>query len=224
MLGDDNTGSYSTPVSYRVFDAPNQAISVCSEETNFDPVMPQTSYYEDADLLSVKNQIILTKEAFPTDVYNITVSANPAEAGTVNGGGTYRFGETCTVTATPIIDHYSFVNWTQNGEEVSTEASYSFIVTNDVDLVANFSEDLSIGEGDSTTGSEVFGFINDSGSFYIFGIEGEATLQVIDVMGRILSSESFSGSYEKHLNVVPGVYTLRLINGNNVKVRKIVIE
>ena len=224
LIADDNTGSYSTPMSCRVFDAPNQAISGCSEETNFDPVMPQTSYYEDADLLSVKNQIILTKEAFPTDLYNSTVSANPAEAGTVNGGGTYRFGETCTVTATPIIDHYSFVNWTQNGEEVSTEASYSFIVTNDVDLVANFSEDLSVGEGHSTTGSEVFGFINDSGSFFIFGIEGTATLQVIDVMGRILSSESFSGSYEKHLNVVPGVYTLRLINGNNVKVRKIVIE
>jgi M6 family metalloprotease-like protein len=223
LVTDDNTNSYTTHMSFRVFDAPNQSISVCSVETNFDPVTPQSSYYEAADLLSVKNQIILTKEA-PTDLYSITVSANPAEAGTVSGGGSYRFGETCTVTATPIIDDYSFVNWTQNGEEVSTEASYSFIVTNDVDLVANFSEDLSIGEDGSNTGSEVFGFINDSGSFCIFDIEGAATLQVVDVMGRILSSESFNGSYEKRLDVVPGVYMLRLINGNNVKVRKIVIE
>ena len=224
LITDDNTGSYSTPMSCRVFDAPSQAISVCSEETNFDPVTPQTSYYENADLLSVKNQIILTKEAFPTDIYNITVSANPAEAGTVSGGGAYGFGETCTVTATPIVDDYYFVNWTRNDEVVSTEASYSFIVINDVELVANFSEDMSIGESGSTTGSEVFGFIDDSGSFCIFGIEGAATLQIIDVMGRILSSGSFSGSYEKRLDVVPGVYMLRLINGNNVKVRKIVIE
>lgn len=225
LVADDNTGSDSTTMSFSVFDAPNQAISVCSEETNFDPVMPQSSYYEATDLLSVKNQIILTKEAFPTDLYSITVSANPAEAGIVSGGGSYRFGETCLVTATPISDHYSFDNWTQNDEVVSTEASYSFIVINDVDLVANFSEDLSVGEGDSADSSaDFFGFINDSGNFCIFGIEGTATLQVIDVTGRILSSESFKGNYEKRLNVVPGVYMLRLINGNNVKVRKIVIE
>ena len=227
LVTDDNTGSDSTTMSFRVFDAPNQAISVCSEETDFDPVMPQASYFEAADLLAVKNQIILTKEPFPTDLYNITVSANPAEAGTVSGEGLYRFGETCTVTATPITDDYSFDNWTQNGEVVSTEASYSFMVINDVDLVANFSEVLSIGDegnADASTDSKAFGFINDSGNFCIFGIEGEATLQVVDVMGRILSRESFYGSYEKRLNVVPGVYMLRLINGNNVKVQKIVIE
>ena len=226
LVTDDNTGSDSTTMSFRVFDASNQAISICSEETNFDPVTLQASYFEAADLLAVKNQIILTKEPFPTDLYNITVSANPAEAGTVSGEGLYRFGETCTVTATPIADDYSFDNWTQNGEVVSTEASYSFMVINDVELVANFSEVLSIGDEGSadSTDSKAFGFINDSGNFCIFGIEGEATLQIVDVMGRILSSESFYGSYEKRLNVVPGVYMLRLINGNNVKAQKIVIE
>ena len=225
LVADDNTGSDSTTMSFSVFDAPNQAISVCSNDTDFDPVTPQTSYYEVADLLSVKNQIILTKEAFPTDLYSITVSAHPAEAGIVSGGGSYRFGETCTVTATPNSNNYSFENWTQDGVEVSTESSYSFIVINDVDLVANFSEDLSVGEGGNVdTSADFFGFSNGNGNFCIFGIEGTATLQVVDVMGRILSSESFSGNYEKHLDVVPGVYTLRLINGNSVKVRKIVIE
>ena len=227
LVTDDNTGSDSTTMAFRVFDAPNQAISVCSEETNFDPVTPLASYYEAGELLSVKNQIILTKEPFPADLYNITATAHPAEAGTVSGEGLYRFGETCTVTATPIADDYSFDNWTQNGEVVSTEASYSFMVISDVDLVANFSEVLSIGDegnADASTDSKTFGFINDSGNFCIFSIEGEATLQVIDVMGHILSSENFNGSYEKRLDVVPGVYMLRLINGNNVKVQKIVIS
>ena len=131
------------------------------------------------------------------------------------------------MTATPIADNYSFDNWTQNGEVVSTEASYSFMVISDVDLVANFSEVLSIGDegnADASTDSKTFGFINDSGNFCIFNIEGEATLQVVDVMGRILSNENFNGSYEKRLDVVPGVYMLRLINGNNVKVQKIVIS
>ena len=69
-----------------------------------------------------------------------------------------------------------------------------------------------------------FSFVNGSGNLCIFGIEGEATLQVFDAMGRMLSSEQFSGSYEKQLNAAPGVYMLRLTNGNNVKVQKMVVR
>ena len=72
--------------------------------------------------------------------------------------------------------------------------------------------------------SDSFGFINGMGNLVIVGIEGEATLQVIDVTGRILSSETFSGSYEKHLNVAPSVYMLRLINGDNIRTQKMVVK
>jgi len=75
----------------------------------------------------------------------------------------------------------------------------------------------------STVTDDNFCFVNN-GTLIVLGVEGEATLQVVDVMGRMLSSESFSGSYEKHLNVVPGVYMIRLINGNDVKVQKIIIK
>ena len=69
--------------------------------------------------------------------YTISVSANPDNAGTVTGGGTYEEGTSCTVTATP-NQRYLFVNWTENGVEVSTEQSYTFTVTVDRTLVANF--------------------------------------------------------------------------------------
>ena len=58
-----------------------------------------------------------------------------------NGSGNFNYGETCTVTATPNTDYY-FVNWTENGTAVSSDASYSFTVTGDRDLVANFSQTL----------------------------------------------------------------------------------
>ena len=78
------------------------------------------------------------------------------------------------------------------------------------------------------TGSSVdgdsFAFINAMGNLSIFGIEGKATVQVIDMLGRVLSSEQFSGSYEKKINVAPGVYVLRLINGEKVMTQKIVIR
>lgn len=67
----------------------------------------------------------------------ITVSANPEEGGTVTGGGTYDENSTCTVTATA-NEGYEFVSWTEDGEVVSTDATYSFPVTGDRTLTANF--------------------------------------------------------------------------------------
>ena len=69
--------------------------------------------------------------------YNVSVTAG--EGGTVEGSGTYEEGATATVTASP-AEHYDFVNWTEGGEVVSTTAEYSFTVTEDVELIANFQE------------------------------------------------------------------------------------
>ena len=67
----------------------------------------------------------------------INATANPSEGGEVNGGGTYEEGAECTLTATA-NEGYSFTNWTENGEVVSVDATYSFTVNGDRNLVANF--------------------------------------------------------------------------------------
>ena len=69
--------------------------------------------------------------------YTVTVSANPNEGGTVEGGGTFEEGQSCTVTATA-NNGYTFNNWTENGNVVSSNASYTFTVTENHNLVANF--------------------------------------------------------------------------------------
>ena len=73
-------------------------------------------------------------------VYSIEATPNPAEGGTVTGQGNYNSDATCTLTATP-NEGYVFANWTENGTVVSTDASYSFTVTADRTLVANFNLD-----------------------------------------------------------------------------------
>ena len=74
-----------------------------------------------------------------TQTYTITVSANPTEGGEVEGGGTVAQGQSCTVVATPSEPCYAFVNWTENGTVVSTNASYTINnVTANHTLVANF--------------------------------------------------------------------------------------
>ena len=75
----------------------------------------------------------------PVTTYTINVTANPQEGGNVSGGGTFEEGQSCTVTATANSD-YTFENWTENGDVVSTNATYTFIVNSDRNLVANFTE------------------------------------------------------------------------------------
>ena len=71
--------------------------------------------------------------------YTVTATVNPAEAGTVTGAGEYEEGAEATLTATA-AEGYEFVNWTVAGAEVATTATYTFTVTADVEVVANFKE------------------------------------------------------------------------------------
>ena len=74
---------------------------------------------------------------FSLNTYAVSASANPAAGGTVTGAGTYSHGATVTLTATA-NEGYNFVNWTEGGQEVSTDASYTFTFTEGRTLVANF--------------------------------------------------------------------------------------
>ena len=67
----------------------------------------------------------------------VTVRSNPTAGGTVTGANIYSLGDAVTVTATANEGYY-FVNWTENGVVVSTNAIYNFTVTNSRALVANF--------------------------------------------------------------------------------------
>ncbi len=71
------------------------------------------------------------------EMYSVTLSSNPAGAGTTSGEGEYAEGESVTVTATSNTG-YIFEKWTENGSQVSTNPSYTFTITSDRNLVANF--------------------------------------------------------------------------------------
>lgn len=67
----------------------------------------------------------------------ITVNANPTSYGTVTGSGPCNFGDEITVTATA-NPGYTFYNWTENGNVVSTNSVYTFIAEGSRALTANF--------------------------------------------------------------------------------------
>ena len=76
---------------------------------------------------------------YPVQKYTVSATANNAEWGTITGAGSYASGTEVTLTATP-AEGYEFVKWTKNETEVSTDAAYTFTVTENVTLVAVFEE------------------------------------------------------------------------------------
>ena len=76
----------------------------------------------------------------PLPSYTVTVSSNPPEGGMVTGGGTYEQGQSCMLQAIANTG-YIFLNWTENGNVVSNNPTYSFTVTTDASFVANFVQD-----------------------------------------------------------------------------------
>ena len=85
--------------------------------------------------------------------YTVTATVNPAEAGTVAGAGEYEENAEATLIATA-AEGYEFVNWTVAGEEVSTDATYTFTVTADVEVVANFKVKVGTGVTNIQTGAK----------------------------------------------------------------------
>ena len=75
---------------------------------------------------------------FAINNYTVAASANPTNGGSIEGAGNYNHFANATLTATATTG-YTFVNWTEGGQEVSTNATYSFQVTGERELVANFS-------------------------------------------------------------------------------------
>ena len=127
-------GTYNQGQSCTVTASPNAGFNFTNWTENGNVVSTQASYT--FNVTSNRN-LVANFQAQPQN-YNITVSANPTNGGTVTGGGSYQQGQSCTVNATANAG-YTFSNWTENGNVVSTNASYTFTVTGNRNLVANFS-------------------------------------------------------------------------------------
>ncbi|ALO16756.1 Immunoglobulin A1 protease precursor [Salinivirga cyanobacteriivorans] len=103
-----------------------------------------TDYLDDATAASATvtmpaGDVTLTANFAAID-YTLTLTANPAEGGTVTGDGTYNVGDAASITATPAAG-YEFVNWTGDTDYIDDATAASATVTmpaGDVTLTANF--------------------------------------------------------------------------------------
>ena len=174
--------------------------------------------------------------------YTINASSNPSEGGIITGTGDYAEGETCTLTATA-NEGYSFINWTEDGVEVSTKTTYSFDVTEERTLVANFEEvsitvvtqttnfvsgwnwwtpnvEITLAELESALGSYGLTIKSQDGgtlvyhSVYGWGGSNDFTTLEIGKMYKIEMNGSHTISFEGQA-IDPATYGITLTPGNN---------
>ena len=121
----------------------------------------------------------------------VSVSATAGDDGTVTGGTTTFKGDSVTVTATP-NEGYSFEGWYNGETKVSTDAAYTFTVTEAVTLTAKFKLDESapvsnyIVNGDFETQPNT-GKIYAPSSYDPNNSEHVAAFHNTGVWGRIMS-------------------------------------
>ena len=135
---------------------------------------------------------------------------------------------TLNVSAENMGMHYLHLIDNMTGADVDllADPSYSFEAKT-TDYASRFRLVFDANENGASTSSAAFAYYN--GNNWVISNPStssgsEATLQVIDVMGRILRSETLKGNAEINLNQPAGIYMLRLVNGENVKTQKIVVR
>lgn len=158
---------------------------------------------------------------FESQVYTISVSANPTDGGTVYGGGDYSAGITCHLIAVP-NNNYSFLNWTENGVVVSSDSDYSFAVTGNRTLVANFVFYDTIEESDNN----IMVYPNPTNDVVFIKGCNLRKVELYDFMGQILLSKESLGSDVsisiKHLS--SGMYLLRVYSDSDIMTVRVIKE
>ena len=106
------------------------------------------------------NRTLVAHFTWDTGV-TVTTTSSTAIGGTTSGDGPYSDGDNVTVSA--IAENgYAFVNWTEDGAEVSPDADYGFTAAANRRLVANFTPYLNIvtraapAEAGTVTGGGLF--------------------------------------------------------------------
>ena len=121
----------------------------------------------------------------------------------------------------------------------TTEMDYLHLVDNktgnDIDLLENpsytfeasatdFANRFKLVLRNTTSIDENTNFAFYNGLDWTVNNEGKSTLQVVDMTGRIVSTETIDGTAHVTINAAPGAYMLQLTNGNDVKTQKVVIK
>jgi hypothetical protein len=136
---------------------------------------------------------------FVINIYSVVVSSTEGGVATASASEA-EYNSSVTLTATP-DDNYEFVNWTVNGEEISSESTISVVITSDMEFVANFKKiESSIKE----SASDLVKIYTANGTIFISNYEG--IVRVVTLSGKIIA-EQYINDYAQ-IEIDKGIYLI----------------
>jgi len=201
------------PMSVVAYPAPDYNFINWTE--NGEEISGQIEYY-----FIVSEDRNLVANFAPVNYNVITLTPDPAEGGEVFGAGVYEYGTDIVVTATA-QPNYEFSKWTdENGELVSTDPEYSFVVTENRALIAYFNVlppieitlSKNIEEGGTVDGAGIYSY----GQTVFISAHGNLPEYVFENWtedGNIVSDifiYTFPATQSRHLvaNFIPAIYDI----------------
>ena len=136
-----------------------------------------------------------------------------------NGTYTLTVSETANSQLSTVNYLHLIDNMTGADIDLLSNPAYTFQAKT-TDYVSRFKLVFSI-SGDANDDNAPFAFISNGEII----INGTGTLQVIDLLGHVLITDEVNSAFRiQHSAFSTGVYVLRLIDGENVRTQKIVID
>jgi len=157
--------------------------------------------------------------------FNINASANPTGGGLIGGVGYYNINQIAHMSATESTG-YDFVNWTANDIVVATTNNYSFIVTENRWLVANFVPETSNVDLNDNTKINIYpNPVNDEFTIEAQKCQDILNFEIINSMGIIVYKGDLVNKTKVQVgSFAPGVYLIKLANGKTFECKKIIKE
>lgn len=171
IAGGTSTGSgaYATGASVTVAATPNAGYTFVNWTEGATVVSTSPSYQF---IAAGSRTLTANYTIVPASQFAVVLSSNPAAGGTTIGSGSYNAAASVTVTATANTG-YTFVNWTENGNIVSTSPGYTFVLNANKTLVANFTANAYTLTVISVNGTVV---INPNQATYAYGSSVQLTV------------------------------------------------
>ena len=156
--------------------------------------------------------------------YNVNVTSADPTMGNVSSSASGQVAENTEVTVTATaFEGYRFVNWTNDaGTEVSTNNPYTFTVTADITLIANF--ELVDAIEDITLAQSINLMPNPADNFIEMRINSNVNVKeavIYNAFGQIIQTVVLTDNHA-HIdlsNMAAGMYFVR-VNGDNVSATK----
>ncbi len=189
-----------------------------------------TNWTENGSVVSTEQSYMFTVTGnrnlvanFVSLMIKITGAVEPEEAATLTGAGNYTYGDEVTLTLERNED-WAFQNWTENGEVVCETMTYTFIATENRDLVANFLYTEGIGEQNGNKTVILPNPVNDKMTIEANEVLG--TVEIYNLMGALVYSQNDCGNKVEinTANLPSGIYFVRLTTRKATETRRFVKE